>query len=98
VKESSDSEPSRGAGEPPQKNCALRPIVFSLRLARARVSLSCESACRAQAGAVCVCVCKNFSRGRSRSVSYPGVICVEEQAGMFNATCVLECSRPIRAS
>ena len=32
-----------------------------------------------------LCVCKCFSRVRWRSVSYPGVTCVEEQAGMFNA-------------
>ena len=41
--------------------------------------------CRAQAGTVCVQ--KLFSRVRRRSVSYPGVTCVEEQAGTFNAMC-----------
>jgi len=47
---------------------APRSIVFSPRLARARVSLSCESACRAHAGPVCVQ--KFLSRVRRRSVSY----------------------------
>jgi len=66
-----------------KKLCAPRSVVFSPRLARARVSLSCESACRAHAGAVCVQ--KFFSRVRRRSVSYAGVTCVGEQAGMSNA-------------
>ena len=44
-----------------KKKCAPWSIVFSPRLARARVSLSCESACRAHAGAVCVCVCAKVS-------------------------------------
>ena len=35
-----------------------------------------------------LCVCKYFSRVRWRPVAYPGVACVEEQAGMFSATCV----------
>ena len=30
-------------------------------------------------------VCKSFARVRWRSMSYPGVTCVGEQAGMFNA-------------
>ena len=64
------------------KNCAPRSILFSPHLARARVSLSCESACCAHAGAVCVQ--KFLSRVRRRSVSYPGVTSVEEQAGIFN--------------
>ena len=61
VKESSDSEPRRGAGEAEgegggwvQKNCAPRSIVFSSRFARARVSLSCESALPCS-GRRCVC-------------------------------------------
>jgi len=34
---------------------------------------------------------------RWRSVSYPGVACVKEQAGMFNATFASEGPRPISA-
>jgi len=51
VKESSDSEPRHGAGKAEgegggwvQKKWAPRSIVFSLRFARARVSLSCKRA------------------------------------------------------
>ena len=65
VKESSDSEPRRGAGEAEgegggwvQKKCAPRSIVFSSRFARARVSLSCESALPCSGRR---CVCANVS-------------------------------------
>ena len=84
VKESSDSEPRRVAGEL-KKNCAPWSIVFSPRLARARVPLSFESACRAHAGAVCVqkflsLVSEDFrchipalpAWGTSRDVQRPG--------------------------
>ena len=60
VKESSDSEPRRGAGESPRevggykKNWTPRSIVFSSRFARARVSLNCKRALPCS-GRRCVC-------------------------------------------
>jgi len=73
-----------GRGTAANENiCAPRSIVFSPRLAGARVSLGGESACRAQAGAVYVQ--KLLSRVSRRPVAYPGVTCVGEQARMFNA-------------
>ena len=77
----------RGRWVGPKRNLRPGSIVFSLRLARARVSLSCESACRAQAGAVCVKML--LFRVRSRLVSYPGVTCVEEHAGISIADLVV---------
>ena len=58
---------------------APRSIVFPPRLARARVSLSCESTYRAHASAVCVQ--KLLSSVRISSVSYPGVTCVRNKPG-----------------
>ena len=64
MKGSSDSEPRRGVGESPhKKNCAPRSIVFSPRLARARVSLSCESALPCP-GRRCVCAKASLSYQR----------------------------------
>ena len=56
MKESSDSEPRRGAGESPgyKKNWTPRSIVFSSRFARARVSLNCKRALPCS-GRRCVC-------------------------------------------
>ena len=54
MKESSDSEPRRGAGESHKKNWAPRSIVFSSRFARARVSLNCKRALPCS-GRRCVC-------------------------------------------
>ena len=62
-----------------KKICAPRSIVFSPRLARARVSLSCESDCRAHAGAVCVNMLPSCVR--RRSLSYPGITCVGNKPG-----------------
>jgi len=68
-------------GRVPTKKMRPRSIVFSPRLARALVSLSCESACRPHAGAVCVQ--KFLSRVRSRSVSYPGLPAWRNKPGCF---------------
>ena len=63
MKESSDSEPRRGAGESPRrerevggykKNWTPRSTVFSSRFARARISLNCKRALPCS-GRRCVC-------------------------------------------
>ena len=63
-------------------NKKIAQLFFLSALAKARVSLSCESACRAHASAVCV------KKLPSRCQKTPGVIsrCYlrGEQAGMFN--------------
>ena len=107
MKESSDSEPHHGAGEcslEPRrgvgeaeregggcKKSAPRSIVFSSRFARARVSLSCESALPCS-GRRCVCAhiyLMLLSHVSRRSASCAGVICVGENAGLFSGVCYL---------
>ena len=64
-----------------KKKCAPRSIVFSPRLARARVSMSCESAVLMQA----LCVCKSFSFVPEGARCHIPALPAWEQAGMFNA-------------
>jgi len=64
------------------KKLPPRSIVFSPRLTRARVSLSCKSACRAHAGAVCV----QMPLSCQMALGVISRRCLRgEQAGMFNA-------------